>query len=84
MLATAPHVEPARQLGPSVPHEWELDLIENTGREPGSGSHIPKSLTDAADLHRREIVGLAQNMSNSRLPPDEWSLAGTRSTVHSR
>jgi hypothetical protein len=32
-------------------------------------------LTDAADLHRKEIVGLAQNMSNARSPPDEWLLA---------
>ena len=75
MLATALHVNLHVSWGHQFPHEWELDLIENTGREPGSGSHILKLLTDAADLHRREIVGLAQNMSNSRLPPDEWLLA---------
>jgi hypothetical protein len=73
-LATALHVNLHVSWGNWYPHEWELDLIENTGCEPGSGSHVLKLLTDAADLHRKEIVGLAQNMSNSRLPPDEWLL----------
>ena len=73
-LATALHVNLHVSWGNWYPHEWELDLIENTGCEPGSGSHVLKLLTDAADLHQKEIVGLAQNMSNSRLPPDEWLL----------
>jgi hypothetical protein len=57
------------------PLQWELDFIENAGSEAGNGSHVLQLLTDAADLHRKEIVGFAQNMSDSRLPPDEWLLA---------
>ena len=56
------------------PHRWELDFIENAGSQVGGGSHVLKLLTDAADLHRKEIIGFVQNMSDSRLPPDEWLL----------
>ena len=56
------------------PHRWELDFIENAGFQPGGGSHVLKLLTDAADLHRKEIIGFVQNMSDSRLRPAEWLL----------
>jgi hypothetical protein len=34
-----------------------------------------KLLTDAANLHRKTIIGFVQNMLDSRLPPDEWLLS---------
>ena len=56
------------------PDQWELNYIENGEAAPGSCSHILKLLTDAADLHRKEIVGFAQNTSDGSLPPHEWLL----------
>jgi len=73
-LATALQVNLHVSWDKRYPHEWELDFIENTGSEAGSGSRILKLLTDAADLHRKEIVGWVQNVLNCRLPPDEWLL----------
>ena len=73
-LATALHVNLHVSWDNRYPQEWELDFIENTGAEAGGGSHILKLLTDAADLHRKEIIGWVQNVLNCRLPPDEWLL----------
>jgi hypothetical protein len=73
-LATALDVNLHVNWDKRYPHRWELDFIENAGSEAGNGTHVLKLLTDAADLHRKEIVGFVQNMSDSRLPPDEWLL----------
>jgi hypothetical protein len=56
------------------PDQWALNFIENGGAAPGSCSHVLKLLTDAADLHSKELVGFAQNTSDGSLPPDEWLL----------
>ena len=74
-LATALDVNLHVNWDKRYPYQWELDYIENASSEAGSGSHVLRLLTDAADLHRKEIVGFAQNMSDSRLPPNEWLLA---------
>jgi hypothetical protein len=56
------------------PDEWELDFIENRDSAPGSGSLVLRLLTEAADRHRKDIIGCVQNTSDSRLPPEQWVL----------
>jgi hypothetical protein len=57
------------------PDEWELDFIENRDAAPGSCSRVLKRLTEAADRHGKDIIGCAQNTSDSRLPPENWVVA---------
>lgn len=73
-LATAMGVNLHINWNRRFPHQWQLDFIENKRSEPGSGSYVLMSLIDAAELHRKEIVAFAQNMTDSRLPPEEWVL----------
>jgi hypothetical protein len=56
------------------PDEWELDFIENRDAVPGSCSHVLRLLTEAADRHRKDIIGCVQNTSDSALPPEQWVL----------
>jgi hypothetical protein len=56
------------------PDEWELDFIENSDAAPGSCSHVLRLLTEAADRHRKDIIGCVQNTSDSALPPEKWLL----------
>jgi hypothetical protein len=56
------------------PDEWELNFIENRQAAPGSCSHVLKLLTQVADRHSKDLIGCAQNTSDSRLPPEQWVL----------
>ena len=56
------------------PDKWDLAYIENCGAKPGHCSHILRLLTHMADLHCKEIVATATNISNDTLPPDKWLL----------
>ena len=56
------------------PDEWELNFIENSEAAPGSCGHVLKLLTETADRHSKDIIGYAQNTSDSRLPPHKWIL----------
>jgi hypothetical protein len=51
------------------PQLWELEFIKNSGAIAGNGSLVLNMVNDAADLHRKSIVGFAQNMADCRSPP---------------
>ena len=53
------------------PKFWELEFIKNASSVTGSGTLVLGLLNDAADRHRMGIIGFAQNMVDSRLPPTE-------------
>ena len=56
------------------PETWDLAYIENRDAKPGHCSHVLRLLTQAADMHCKEIVATATNISDDTLPPDEWLL----------